>query len=102
MKGLGDNPLLPLLCKAAPDLILGSVCIFIGPSADCMTREPSGRAGFTSSSGLEGIRGIVDDWMYGPTAATRLGADTACWGRFPSGETLVKKHRSFNITCFIR
>jgi hypothetical protein len=62
-EGRGESPLLPLLCEAAPDLILGSVCIFIGPSADCMSKEPSGRAGFTSSSGLEGIRGIVDDWM---------------------------------------
>lgn len=43
--------------------MLGSVWTFMGPSAGCMAKGPSGRAGFTSSSGLGGIRGMVDDWM---------------------------------------
>lgn len=36
---------------------------------------PSGWAGFTSRSCLTGPLGMVDDWMYGPTAATRDGPD---------------------------
>lgn len=54
---------LPFACDAAPDRMLGSVWTFRGPSAGCVAKEPSGTAGFTSSSGLGGIRGMVDDWM---------------------------------------
>ena len=43
--------------------MLGSVWTFMGPSEACMAPGPSGRAGFTRSSGRDGIRGIVDDWM---------------------------------------
>lgn len=57
------RPVLPLVWEAAPDRMLGSVCTLSGPSGACMAKEPSGRAGFTRSSGLEGTRGIVDDWM---------------------------------------
>lgn len=60
---LENDLFLPLVWEAAPDLMLGSVCTFMGPSAGCMAKGPSGRAGFTRRSGLGGIRGIVDDWM---------------------------------------
>lgn len=54
---------LPFVCDVAPDLILGSVCTLMGPSDACVAKEPSGNAGFTRSSGREGIRGMVEDWM---------------------------------------
>lgn len=50
---------------------------------------PSGYAGFTNGSCLTWPRGMVDDWMYGPTAATLDGP--VCWPACPSGGSCIVK-----------
>lgn len=52
-----------LACELLPALMLGRVCVFSGPSGTCKACVPSENAGFTKSSGLEAIRGIVEDWI---------------------------------------